>query len=69
MGTQVYRHPPRYLAGHGCLLAFFMLAMAATAVNWWWMRRENGRRDANTEEEGKGEDELLDWHPSFRYIL
>jgi hypothetical protein len=79
VGTQVYRHPPRFLAGHGCLLAFFAAAMVATVGNWWYMRRENCKRDDRVEEcrirgikddqAEKGEDELLDWHPFFRYIL
>jgi hypothetical protein len=79
VGTQVYRHPPRYLAGHGTLLGFFVLGMAATVGNWLYMRRENKKRNerqvvevsglGSEEKEGMGEEELLDWHPGFRYIL
>ncbi|RDW65994.1 hypothetical protein BP6252_09629 [Coleophoma cylindrospora] len=79
IGTQVYRHPPRFLAGHGCLLGFFIAAMLATVANWWYMRRENRKRDHRADEfrtrgvkdekAEKSADELLDWHPDFRYIL
>ena len=79
VGTQVYRHPPRYLAGHGTLLGFFVLGLSATVGNWWWMRRENAKRDSVADECARtgtkderaeiGEEELLDWHPEFRYIL
>ncbi|KAH8820252.1 major facilitator superfamily domain-containing protein [Xylogone sp. PMI_703] len=79
IGTQVYRDPPRYLAGHGTLLGFFSLALCAIVCNWFWMRRENRKRDDRAEEyrmtgtkdeqAEKSVDELLDYHPNFRYIL
>ena len=79
IGTQVYRHPPRYLAGHGTLLAFFSLALCAIVCYYLWMRRENRKRDDRTAEllrtgtkdelAEKSADELLDFHPEFRYIL
>ncbi|KUJ17697.1 MFS general substrate transporter [Mollisia scopiformis] len=79
IGTQVYRTPPRYLAGHGTLLGFFCLALVSIVCNWFWMRRENHRKDARAEEfraagtkdeeAEKSMDELLDKHPSFKYIL
>lgn len=79
IGTQIYRTPPRYLAGHGTMLDFFSLGLVSIVCNWFWMRRENirkyikaeefrttGRKDAEAE---KSMDELLDKHPDFRYIL
>lgn len=79
IGTQVYRNPPRYIAGHATLLGFFCLALCAIVCNWFWMRRENRRRDERAEEfrrtgtkdaeAEKSVDELLDYHPEFRYIL
>ena len=79
IGTQVYRHPPRYLSGHGTLLVFFLLALCSIACNYLWMRRENRTKDMRAEEfrtlgtkdqeAEKSVDELLDFHPNFRYIL
>jgi hypothetical protein len=79
IGTQVYRHPPRYLAGHGTLLAFFTLAEVSIVCNYLWMRRENRIKDSVAaecirtgeadKEAVKSMDELLDKHPDFRYIL
>jgi hypothetical protein len=79
IGTQVYRHPPRYLSGHGTLLAFFLLALCSIVCNYLWMRRENRTKDSRAEEfrtlgtkdqeAEKSVDELLDFHPDFRYIL
>jgi hypothetical protein len=79
MGTQIYRHPPRYIAGHGTLLGFFALALCSIVCNYLWMRRENRRRDARaaeaTQDQATAEldeskiEELYDFHPEFRYIL
>lgn len=79
MGTQIYRNPPRYIAGHGTLLGFFCLALCAITCNFLWMRRENRKRDALAQEfvaagtknpdSEKKTDELFDYHPDFRYIL
>ena len=79
MGTQIYRHPPRYLAGHGTLLGFFVLALCSITCNYLWMRRENHKRDARaaqapqdhstTEFDETKQGELYDFHPDFRYIL
>jgi MFS family permease len=79
IGTQVYRHPPRYLSGHGTVLAFFILALCSIVCNYLWMRRENTKRDARAEEfrtlgtndieAEKSTSDLLDFHPNFRYIL
>jgi hypothetical protein len=79
IGTQVYRHPPRYLSGHGTLLAFFSLALFSIVCNYLWMRKENRNRDTRAEEfrtlgtkdvdAEKSVNELLDFHPDFRYIL
>ena len=79
IGTQVYRHPPRYLAGHGTLLGFFTLALCAIVCNYLWMRKGNRKRDERAEEiqrlgtkDEQGEkvgEELYDFHPDFRYIL
>lgn len=79
MGTQIYRHPPRYLAGHGTVLGFFALALCSVACNYFWMRRENRKRDARAAEathdqtraelDGTKHEELYDFHPDFRYIL
>jgi hypothetical protein len=79
IGTQVYRHPPRFLAGHGTLLGFFLLALCSIVANFFWMKRENHRKDSKAAEfqnsgtkdpeAEKGADELLDFHPDFRYIL
>jgi MFS family permease len=79
IGTQVYRNPPRYLAGHGTLLGFFSLALCSIVCNYLWMRKENRKRDARAEEvqrlgtngelAAKGVDKLYDFHPDFRYIL
>jgi hypothetical protein len=79
IGTQVYRKPPRFLAGHGTLLAFFSLAALATVINYFWMKRQNAKKDAlQLEFDSRGEvnpdslksyDELYDYHPNFRYVL
>jgi hypothetical protein len=79
MGTQIYRNPPRYFAGHGVVLAFFCLALCSVICNFLWMGRENRKRDeaarlfmtAGTKnpECEKGIAELFDYHPDFRYVL
>jgi hypothetical protein len=79
IGTQVYRHGPRFLSGHGTLLGFFTLAEFAVVANYWWMRRENRKKERQAEiheregtkwvEQEMSMDDLLDNHPDFRYIL
>lgn len=79
VGTQIYRHPPRYIAGHATLLGFFALALCSIICNYLWMRRENRKRDVIAAEDSRGEaraelnekalEELYDFHPDFRYIL
>lgn len=79
MGTQIYRKPPRFIAGHATLLGFFALALLSIVCNYLWMQRENRKRDAvaaqNTQEQARPEldekalEELYDFHPDFRYIL
>jgi hypothetical protein len=79
IGTQIYRNPPRFIAGHATLLGFFCLAMVATVANYFYMARENrlkderaqkfrqeGRTDPDSE---KGLEEVFDYHPDFKYIL
>lgn len=79
IGTQVYRNPPRFLVGHGTLLGSLILAMGATVANYLWMRRANKRKEetANKWRGNRREnpnshktfEELLDYHPDFKYIL
>ncbi|KAH0536475.1 hypothetical protein FGG08_006656 [Glutinoglossum americanum] len=79
IGTQVYRHPPRFLVGHGTLLGSLALAMGAVVANYLWMRNENRKkeevamwwRDQGQENPDKERtfEELLDYHPDFKYFL
>jgi MFS family permease len=79
IGTQVYRKPPRFLAGHGTLLAFYCAAFAATFINYFYMKRQNKKKEAVAAEwaarglpnpdSAKSYEELYDYHPDFRYIL
>jgi hypothetical protein len=79
MGTHVYDGPPRYVKGHGVLLGFMCLALAAVAANMWWMRRCNRAKDRVEEEYGgRGEQHphyamglevVQDQHVRFRYML
>jgi cyanate permease len=79
IGTQVYRKPPRFLAGHGTLLAFYTVAVVALIVNYFYMKHQNTKKDALAAEwaakglpnpdSARSYDELYDYHPDFRYIL
>jgi hypothetical protein len=79
IGTQVYRHPPRYISGHGTLLAFFSLAIVASISNYFYMKSQNRKKEAvaaewaergiSNPDSSKSFDELFDYHPDFRYVL
>lgn len=79
VGTQVYRDPPRFLAGHGTLLGSLVLAIGATVTNYLWMKTANRKKEESAmkwRNEGrenpnrnKTYEELLDYHPDFKYIL
>ncbi|OCK99096.1 MFS general substrate transporter [Cenococcum geophilum 1.58] len=79
VGTQVYRDPPRFLAGHGTLLGSLVLAIGATVTNYLWMKTANRKKEESVmkwRNEGrenpnrnKTYEELLDYHPDFKYIL
>ena len=45
VGTQVYRDPPRFLTGHGTLLAFLVLAMVTTMTHYIWMKTANKSKE------------------------
>ncbi|KAH8799083.1 major facilitator superfamily domain-containing protein [Xylogone sp. PMI_703] len=77
IGTQVYRGPPRFIAGHATVLGF-LVAGAATSINIL-VKRTNLAKDTRAQrfaehrrlypEAGKELEELGDNHPNFRYIV
>jgi hypothetical protein len=73
----VYRDTdkPRYLGGHGILLATVTMSMCLSIFMHFWLRRENARRDAEhkdpreyTMEEMHAEREKGDHATFFRYV-
>lgn len=77
--SQVYTDPPRYLKGHGVMLAFLSFSLINTLAVYLWMKQQNQKKDEielDYRERGVAhphystslEDEG-DRHIKFRYIL
>lgn len=78
LAAQVYIDPPRYLTGHGVLLAFSAWGVINSVGAYFWMNHLNKKRDKILEEYrvrgeehpdiSKSFEELCDKHILFRYI-
>ncbi|OQU96216.1 hypothetical protein CLAIMM_02327 [Cladophialophora immunda] len=77
--SQVYTDPPRYLKGHGVMLAFLSLSLINTLALYLWMKRANAKKEeieldyrqrgiAHPHYSTSLEDEG-DGHIKFRYVL
>lgn len=79
LGAQIYTDPPRYLKGHGALLAFATWGILNTCAAAVWMTHQNRKRESTLEEyRVRGEDhpdleksfeEHYDQHILFRYVI
>ena len=78
MTSKIYDKPPRFFKGHGVLLGLMVFTFADIILLTYLMRRHNQKKDAVAAEweargetnpnEGKSLEELLDGHPSYRYM-
>ncbi|KAF4592518.1 MFS transporter [Ophiocordyceps camponoti-floridani] len=76
VSSNIYRHPPRYLAGHATVVAYLAVCMlGGSLLMYVLLRVENGRRRRGERDvwvEGKTPDEVLalgDRRPDFYYTL
>lgn len=77
--SQVYTDPPRYLKGHGVMIAFLSWGLINAIAVRWWMKAENTRKDRIEQEyRERGEvhphyartlEDEGDAHIKFRYVL
>jgi hypothetical protein len=79
ISAQVYKTPPRYLSGHGTLLAFMSWSIINACAVAWWMRKQNARKEKikleyfergeDHPDAGKSFEDLGDTHLDFKYYL
>jgi hypothetical protein len=77
--SQVYTDPPRYLKGHGVMIAFLSWSLINTIAARWWMQAENARKDrVEREYQNRGDthphynrtlEDEGDGHINFRFVL
>jgi MFS family permease len=79
VSSQVYRKPPRYLAGHGVALGSYVLATVCTLILIYLLSRANRAKDQRAADFASRQEidpdmaedyeHLGDYHPAFRYML